>query len=300
MTKKVLAILSILLGSLPILAQYRAGTVDIFMGADLNYRDIYYNGRVFDLLINLTPGVKWHPGHRWEVAAQAYIPIVNQYGRDYKYVRLSNASVSKQMAFGNRFKMKLSGGFFNLDSYGLDFKGMYIINKWLAVTGQAGLVGLWTMAPDCRMGSMNEFVFQLGPEVYLNRYNTDLWIRAGRYLYGDYGFRAEGFRHFKHVSVGLYAKYSDKLKEDIGFKVIIMLPPYKRTARKVNIRPASNFRLTYSTNAHRYANKMYATDPEENERSGWFDHDLLPWGQSTMAPDFKLKDKDDKRKEVAE
>lgn len=50
----------------------RAGQVDIFMGLDFNCRDIYFNNRVFDVLINLTPGVRWNMGHRWEIAAQAF------------------------------------------------------------------------------------------------------------------------------------------------------------------------------------------------------------------------------------
>ena len=66
----------------------KSGTVDIFMGVDFNYRDIYFNNRVYDILINLTPGVRWNMGHRWEVAAQALVPVVNQYGDRYKNVRL--------------------------------------------------------------------------------------------------------------------------------------------------------------------------------------------------------------------
>lgn len=31
---------------------------DFFMGADLNYRNIQYNNRLYDLLINLTLGMK--------------------------------------------------------------------------------------------------------------------------------------------------------------------------------------------------------------------------------------------------
>jgi hypothetical protein len=31
---------------------------------------------------------------------------------------------------------------------------------------------------------------------------------------------------------------------------------------------------------------MYNTDPEENERDGWFSRDLLQWGSHTMQPDF--------------
>lgn len=101
-------------------AQPRSGTVDIFMGADFNYRDIYFNNRVYDVLLNLTPGIKWNMGHRWEVAAQALVPVVNQYGDRYKKVRLNMAVLSKQLAVGEHWKMKLSGGLFGSERYGLD------------------------------------------------------------------------------------------------------------------------------------------------------------------------------------
>ena len=36
---------------------------------------------------------------------------------------------------------------------------------------------------------------------------------------------------------------------------------------------------------------MYRTDPEENERDGWFSRDLLQWGSHTMEPDFIITEK---------
>jgi len=52
-----------------------------------------------------------------------------------------------------------------------------------------------------------------------------------------------------------------------GFKVIMMLPPYKKYDKeKVALRPATNFRLTYNAQSDGYSMKMYTTDPEENER----------------------------------
>lgn len=276
-------------------AQPRSGTVDIFMGADFNYRDIYFNNRVYDVLLNLTPGIKWNMGHRWEVAAQALVPVVNQYGDRYKKVRLNMAVLSKQLAVGEHWKMKLSGGLFGSERYGLDLKNMFVINPWLAFTAQMGWTGYCSMAVDWEASTMKKFTVEAGPEVYLHRWNTEISVRGGRYLYGDYGVTGEGYRHFKHVSVGIYASYSNKGKEDAGFKVIVMLPPYKRSARKVNIRPASNFRLTYSVEANGYANATYFTDPEQNERTGWFDRDLLPCGTDTLTPDFTYKE----RKEAA-
>lgn len=88
------------------------------MGADFNYRDIYFNNRVYDVLLNLTPGIKWNMGHRWEVAAQVFVPVVNQYGDRYKKVRLNMAVLSKQLVVGQHWKMKLSGGLFGSERYG--------------------------------------------------------------------------------------------------------------------------------------------------------------------------------------
>lgn len=270
--------------------QQRAGTVDVFMGVDFNYRDIFWNGRVYDLLINLTPGFKWNMGNRWEMAAQALIPTVNQYGDRYKRVRLNMAVLSKQAAVGQHWKMKVSGGLFGAERYGVDWKNMFVLNRWLALTAQMGLTGYCSMASGWEASTMERITAQVGTEVYLHRWNTQLTVRGGRYVYGDYGVVGEGFRHFRHASVGVYASYSNKGKEDAGFKVVMMLPPYKRKARKVNFRPASNFRLTYSVEADGYANRTYMTDPEQNERTGWFDRDLLPWGQNLMKPDFTTKE----------
>ncbi len=292
--------LAVLLMPISAEAQMRSGQIDIFMGVDFNYRDIYLKSRPFDFLINLTPGVKWNLGHRWEIAASALIPILNQMEDDYGKICLDNLSISKQFAFGNRFKFKASAGIFNGYRYGIDAKGFFIVNDWFAVKAEAGLIGFVRANSGWKMSKMKEVVGRGGPVFYLKRWNTQFTLTGGRYIYGDWGGEAECFRHFKHVSVGVYASYSELGKENAGFKVVVMLPPYKRTRRKVNFRPASNFRLTYREEADNYSNRYYITDPEENERQGWFDRDLLPWGQDNMAPDFNYKEKepaDSERKE---
>jgi hypothetical protein len=42
---------------------------------------------------------------------------------------------------------------------------------------------------------------------------------------------------------------------------------------------------------HVVTNCYYRTDPEENERDGWFSRDLLQWGSHTMEPDFIITEK---------
>ena len=54
------------------MSQAQPSIPDIFMGVDFNYRDLIYNGRVYELLINLTPGVKWNMGKGWQAGKQVH------------------------------------------------------------------------------------------------------------------------------------------------------------------------------------------------------------------------------------
>lgn len=268
-----------------------AGQVDIFMGVDFNYRDLLHNGRVYDLLINLTPGIKWNMGKGWQAAAQAFIPVYNDYGDRYKKVRLTMAVLSKEMSFRSRWYLKASGGLFGSERYGLDLKGMYVATDWLALEVQAGWTGYCSMAAGWEASLPKRLTALAGADFYLSKWNTQFRVRGGRFVYEDYGVVAEAMRHFRHCTVGVYGEYSSEGGKNAGFKVVMMIPPYKRHRRKVNFRPASNFRLTYSLEGDAYANKMYATDPEENEREGWFDREALKWGSNTVEADFENEER---------
>lgn len=263
-------------------------SVEIFAGAELHHRDLFY-GDVYEVLVNLTPGVKWNLGRQWKLAAQVIVPVCNDFGDRYKKVRLNMAVLSKEWDWRGRQFLKVSGGLFGQERYGLDVKWMYPVNRWLALDAQVGWTGFCSMAVDWECSEMKRFTGLAGLNIYLNKVNTEFRLHGGRYLYEDYGVVAEAFRHFKHCSFGLYAQYSDHGHENGGFKVVMMIPPYKRKARKVQVRPASNFRLTYNVQGQAYALKMYTTDPEENEREGHFNRVRLQWGANKMAPDFCVK-----------
>lgn len=260
--------------------------VDIFVGTDFNYRDFYHN-KVYEVLLNLTPGVKWNMGRQWQLAGQAIIPVYNDYGDRYKKVRLNMAVVSKEWNWNKKQFLKLSGGLFGMERYGLDLKWMFPVTRWLALDAQAGITGFCSMAAGWECSEMGRVTGRAGMNFYIEKLNTEFRLHGGRYVYEDYGIKAEAMRHFKHCTVGLYAQYNDKEKETGGFKVIMMIPPYKRKTSKVRIRPASNFRLTNDINGLSYAVRMYTTDPEENEREGNFNRNNLQWGANRMETDFK-------------
>ncbi|MGX8695121.1 MAG: hypothetical protein ACSW8D_01945 [Prevotella sp.] len=288
MKRLLLALVLLLSATSGLHAQTQNGgsRVDLLMGVDFNYRDIFYNNKLFELLVNLTPAAKWQFGDHWQVAAQGLIPVINDYGEHYKKVRLNMAVLSKEMHLGNQH-LKLSGGIFSHERYGFDLKWMMPVTSWLAFDAQAGFTGYCTMAVDWETSNLNRFTGWLGTRAYLHPWNTEFRLRGGRFLYEDYGGIAEAFRHFDHCSIGIFGQWNERERFNGGFKIVMMIPPYSRKVRTVNIRPASNFRLSYNNNAYFYQLKMYDTDPEENEREGYFDRKAVQWGANTMAPDFR-------------
>lgn len=264
------------------------GGVDFFVGADFSYRDLFHN-KVYEVLLNLTPGVKWNMGNRWQLAGQALVPVCNDYGDRYKKIRLNMAVLSKEWDWQGKHFVKVSGGLFGQERYGLDVKWMCPVTDWLALDAQTGWTGFCSMAAGWECSRMARWTGWAGARVYISKVNTEMRVHGGRFLYEDYGVIAEGMRHFRHCTVGVYAQYSDKGRRNGGFKVVMMIPPYRRSRRKVRLRPASNFRLTYNLEGDPYAVKRYTTDPEENEREGHFDRTRLDWGANRMEPDFIMK-----------
>lgn len=268
--------------------------LDFFVGVDFNYRDINYV-RQWDVLLNLTPGFKYDFGHNWMLSGQAIVPIINQYGNYYERTRLNMAVLSKEFWLADIICAKASAGWFGLSRYGVDAKLFAPLSEWVAVESQLGYTGYVSMATGWEMSPMDRFTWTFGGDLYFPEYDVQLRGIIGRFVYGDFGILCEGMRHFKHTTVSLFGKLSSADGLDAGFKAAIMVPPYHRSTRMVRIRPASNFRFTSIIKYHQHSVRMYPTDPEENEREGWFTRSILRWGSHNMEADFTTQ-----RKEVSE
>lgn len=266
--------------------------IDFFSGLDFNFKDMDFETQ-YKLLVRLTPGFKWNMGNHWQLAGQVRIPIVNQFGSEYKYVDLTVFDISKEFRIKNLY-LKTSAGVFSGNRYGLDLKAFLPVCNWFAFEGQAGWVGLMTINPNWYIGVPDRFVWTVGGDVYLPKSNTQLRGVLGRYMFNDFGVEAEAMRHFNHTTVSVFGRWNKRFGYDAGFKVVIALPPYHRKHRMVNFRPASNFRMSYLVMFQQFGNAMYRTDPEENERDGWFSRDFLQWGSHTMDPDFIITEKNKK------
>lgn len=270
--------------------QPRPHQVAIFCGADLSYADRNFL-RLYDVLLNLTPGAKWHIGNDLMVAGQIHVPVANYgYGERMNMIRLYMADISKQIHFNNtRQHFKFSAGLFSRERMGVDMKWMWPVNRWLLFMAQAGVTGHWALGVDFKgnheetFGKDWKFTGIAGAKFYLEKWETEFVLSGGRYLNKKMGAQLEIMRHFTYCTVSIYGQMHQKDPDNTysnhtdagGFKVVMMLPPYKRSKRKVAFRPASNFRLTYNAQSDGISMKMYDTDPEDNERQYPID---INWG----------------------
>jgi len=300
---KIIAFAAALLTGAFVASAQEAGTpkVELFSGLDFSYRDILLD-RQYTFLVHLTPGIKWHITPHTLFAASVAVPVINSYGDEFSRPYFNTLNISHQMKLG-KVALKPSAGLFTMDRYGLDLKAMMPLTEWLALEGQAGYTGHFSTITGWQMSPLSHGMLLVGGDIYLKQWDTQMRLIAGQFLKADRGVYAEGLRHFTHTSVGVYLQYTDFNKVNArpysgfntGFKVIYALPPYRRShiaasgkTRKVLWRPADAFRLTYNMNADAHSGKVYMTDPEQNERHGWFSPDILPWGNA-LIKDFSEK-----------
>ena len=299
--KKIFTIL-LMLTALTGRAQAPKGQVELFCGAEMEYADVNFH-RLYDILLNLTPGMKWHLGNDWQVAGQFWVPIVNDgYLDRYSMLRLNMAVVSKELHWQSaRQHVKLSAGLFSKERGGMDVKWHYPVTDWLMLIAQAGVTMRWALGTKLGGDSESDFGDDwkvtgiAGANVWLNTWKTEIRLSGGRYTDGIWGSELDVMRHFQHVTIGAYAQlheaspnsfnkhkvsgtfYVYNRKQTAGFKIVVMLPPYKKSDRRLVLRPASNLSLGYNGQQDEVTMQIYQTDPEENAREYPVS---VPWGIS--------------------
>jgi hypothetical protein len=111
------------LGHPKVKAQVTSPSLDFFSGLDLQFKDMDFETQ-YRFLIRLTPGFKWNIRNHWQLSGQVCIPIVNQYGYEYRYVDLNVLDISKEFRISDLY-LKASAGVFSGERYGLDLKAFF-------------------------------------------------------------------------------------------------------------------------------------------------------------------------------
>lgn len=251
------------------------------------YPDLFLENNTFDVLytyaINLNPALEMELWKGGRLTAQVVLPIVTNLSGEMSRVRPGIIALSQEVRFKHNLFGNLTVGNFSNDRYGAQLEMKYRNNsgRW-EVGGVIGSTGFsavtredgWYMSRKQRINA------SLNASYYESHTNLQFDVKAGRYIYGDYGVRGDCTRHFGEYAIGLYALCTDG-KINGGFHFAIPLPG-KKWNRKgfFRVKPADYFAWSYGMVAHgdfvkKNLGRNYSVRPNDNRSSDFYQPDYI-------------------------
>lgn len=247
-----------------------AGKVDFVLYPQIVLNNAWLD-KIYGAVINLAPAVEVGLWKGASFTGQVIFPIWNNMKGEMDYIRPGMLVVRQELRLPHNVFASVSAGNFDAGRMGVAASLLYRQNndRW-AFGLDAGLTGSstfyegqWELSQWKRL-SGSALVRYNEP-----RYHLQFDLRAMRFIYGDYGVRADCTRHFGEVSVGLYAMYTDG-EANGGFHFAIPLPRKKRSVRRaVRVRLPEYFDWEYEAQsgneyAARRLGRTFETRPDEN------------------------------------
>lgn len=247
-----------------------AGKVDLVLYPQILLNNAWLD-KIYGAVINMAPAVEIGLWRGASFTGQIIFPIWNNMKGEMDYIRPGMLVVRQELRLPHNVFASVSVGNFDADRMGVAASLLYRLNndRW-AFGADAGLTGSstfyegqWELSRWKRL-SGSALVRYNEP-----RYHLEFDLRAMRFIYGDYGLRADCTRHFGEVSVGLYAMYTDG-EANGGFHFAIPLPRKKRNVRRaVRVRLLEYFDMAYEAQSGneytaRRLGRTFETRPDEN------------------------------------
>ena len=122
------------------------------------------------------------------------------------YIRIGVASIAQDVvAKDGRWDATLAGGFFHYDRVGVDLRVGYHLTPSLTVGAETSLTGEAIVRDgNYDISVPDRFSFLAKADYYDSSTQLQGQLMAGRFIFGDYGVRADVTRHFGEYTVGLY------------------------------------------------------------------------------------------------
>lgn len=251
------------------------------------YPDLFLENNTFDELytyaINLNPAVEMALWKGGKMTAQVILPVATNLSGEMKRIRPGIIALSQDVRFRHNIFGKMTVGNFTNNRYGAQLEIKYRTNngRW-ELGGTAGSTGFSAITREdgWYIGRKQRINASLNASYYEPRLNLQFDLKAGRYIYGDYGVRGDCTRHFGEYAIGLYALCTDG-EINGGFHFAIPLPG-KKWSRKgfFRVKPADYFAWAYGMVAdgeyiEKQLGKSYSTRPNENRSSNFYQPDYI-------------------------
>ncbi len=250
------------------------------------YPDVYLENSRFDKLytyaVNIAPALEISPWKGAMITAQAVIPVVtNMYG-EAKEIHPGVITLAQEFRLRNNFSGRIVAGNFTNNRVGVQGEINYRTNngRWGfgALVGSTGYSAV-VKGEGWVIGEKQHINGALKASMYEPRFNVQLDLQVGRYVYGDYGVRGDCTRHFGDYAVGMYAIAIDG-EVNGGFHFAIPMPGKKWKRNAARIRPGQYFAEEYSMRSwgawiDRDLGVKYDTRPNDNRAERFFQPDFI-------------------------
>lgn len=253
------------------------GKVDFVIYPEFFFKNVRLSV-MYEILLNLNPTLEVSLWKGMKFTGQMVLPIVNQYGEYYNKVRPGIVTLSQSFRLPWRTNVTLSAGFFSDFRHGLSMYGEHYLKR--NALGQFWLDGRIDYTKPGRWdgwkyiaGSGTMVTGYAGVNYFWKKQNVQLSLRGHRFLLGEYGLRAEALRHFRFVTIGLYAsKIQDKPYiahngVNGGFMFALNFPP--RKSKRHGYWPrfaAGDMDLRYNAGGDKRYGFYFVTSPNDNVR----------------------------------
>lgn len=244
--------------------------VDILVYPQLSFKNLIIT-QIYQVLFTLNPAVEvslW-PGMKF--TGQLIVPVYNDgYGYLQDKVHPGFITLSQRFRLPFNIKGMATVGYFSADRYGADLQFFYPFrDERFSLEGRIGSVaiGYWN---GFNLHYDTEFstTWSLGANFYWPRYNTSFSLKGEKYLMGEKGVKFEMIRHFRYASVGFYAQKAKEANSNGGFRIQVLLPPYKYKRFKNKYIPrlntSYNMGIVYNAGNERYYYRQYRSAADEN------------------------------------
>ena len=244
--------------------------VDILVYPQLSFKNLIIT-QIYQALFTLNPAIEvslW-PGMKF--TGQMILPVYND-GYGYLQDKIHPGFITLLQRFRLPFNIKgmATVGYFSADRYGADLQLFYPFkDERFSLEGRIGSVaiGYWN---GFNLHYDTEFstTWSLGTNFYWPRYNTSFSLKGEQYLMGEKGVKFEMIRHFRYASVGFYAQKAKEANSNGGFRIQVLLPPYKYKRLKNKYIPrlntSYNMGIVYNAGNERYYYRQYRSAADEN------------------------------------
>lgn len=251
------------------------------------YPDLFLENNTFDELytyaINLNPAIEMELWKGGRVTAQVILPIATNLNGEMKRIRPGIIALSQDIRLKHNIFGKLTVGNFTNNRIGAQLEMKYRTDngRW-EIGALIGSTGFSTVTSEegWYIGRKQRINASVSASMYEPHTNLQFDLKASRYIYGDYGLRADCTRHFGEYTIGVYGIYTEG-EINGGFHFAIPLPG-KKWSRKgfVRIKPADYFAWAYSMVAdgkyiEEQMGKSYNVSPNKNRSSNFYQPDYI-------------------------